>query len=201
MAAGAVWLLGVGGSTSAVTPEDWRIRLERAARHYDLEATLAVLSQARAEGASDPKLQPLLVEAGLQAAELLRLEHEQTPKRERGRRRRLGQQIDAIAKEAIERLETLAESSQRARQMADLLATLIRSDFRAKRHQDALRQAVARALELDERNARAWVSAAKPYLFAQRPPLDLLNPRQTGSIARQWLTPFRLLPTLDGRAV
>jgi tetratricopeptide (TPR) repeat protein len=44
---------------------------------------------------------------------------------------------------------------------------MIRSDFRAKKYEQSFRAAVDRALGLDPGNARAWVSSAKPYLFAE----------------------------------
>jgi cytochrome c-type biogenesis protein CcmH/NrfG len=49
---------------------------------------------------------------------------------------------------------------------ADLLATMIRSDYRAKKYRGELNAAVERALELDPENPRALVSSAKPLVFA-----------------------------------
>lgn len=49
---------------------------------------------------------------------------------------------------------------------ADLVATMIRSDFRAKKFEARFRAAVAKARALDPKNAQAIVSEAKPLLFA-----------------------------------
>jgi len=141
--------------------------LAAAARSWDVEAATLVLSGLRRtpERESDRRL-AVRVEAGLLVAELLRVEYEQTPAEQRVERRLLGQRIDAAAEEALALVDRLAESSERERMRADLLATLIRSDFRAKQHEAELKAAVARALELDPDNPRALVTAAKPWLFA-----------------------------------
>jgi len=141
--------------------------LERAARAYDGSAAIRTLSHVRQQRAADPSLAGLQVRAGLLAAELLRIELEGAAGQDRAQRRLSGQRIDAFAREALELLPELAETSERARIEADLLATMIRSDFRARRHEGALKAAAARALELDDQNPRAWVTAAKPYLFAK----------------------------------
>jgi tetratricopeptide (TPR) repeat protein len=99
-------------------------------------------------------------------AELLRVELEQLPETGRASRRELGQRIDAAAEEALAILDRMPESAETQRIRADLLATMIRSDFRAKRYEAALKAAVARALELDPDSPRALVAAAKPLVFA-----------------------------------
>ncbi len=138
-------------------------RLEAALRSYDAGAAVEVLSSLRGEPGSPPLLR---VRAGLAVAELLRLEFESTAVGDRELRRILGARIDAAAEEALQALDELPESSERERLRADLLATLIRSDYRAKRHQPALEAAIARALELDPANPRALATAAKPLIFA-----------------------------------
>jgi tetratricopeptide (TPR) repeat protein len=150
---------------SSETPLE--IDLERAARAYDSGAAVRLLSRVRQQRAANPSLAGLQVRAGLLAAELLRIELEAAASPDRARRRLSGQRIDAFAREALELLPELPEDSERARIEADLLGTMIRSDFRARRHEGALEAAIARALELDGQNPRAWVSAAKPYLFAK----------------------------------
>jgi tetratricopeptide (TPR) repeat protein len=116
---------------------------------------------------SSPQLAELHARAALAVAELLRIEFEELAPGEAEQRRILGQRIDAAAEDGLQALEVLPESSELQRTRADLIATMIRSDFRAKKHEQAFRAAVERSLELDQRNARAWVSSAKPYLFAE----------------------------------
>jgi len=163
----------VVGSTDAAPGrvEQLELELERAAREWDVEAAARVLAAATDISAADPdrqgrELLQLRVRAGLLVAELLRVELEQTPEPERAARRELGRRIDAAAEEALALLDRLTESSQAQRLRADLLATMIRSDFRAKKYEAALREAIDRALELDPDSPRAMVSAAKPLIFA-----------------------------------
>jgi tetratricopeptide (TPR) repeat protein len=70
------------------------------------------------------------------------------------------------AEEALGVLAGFDESSESQRMRADLLAVMIRSDYRAKKYQNELKAAVERALELDPDNPRALVSSAKPMIFA-----------------------------------
>jgi tetratricopeptide (TPR) repeat protein len=162
-----VWLI----ATAGVAEEDLaaiEARLVDAVRSYDAAAATVVLSQLRSVGV-DSGLQavtPLRVRAGLAVAELLRIEFEETPEADRTERRTLGQRIDAIAQEALSLLSDVAESSESLRMRADLIATMIRSDFRARKYEDVFKAASSRALKLDDRNPRAWVTSAKPYLFA-----------------------------------
>ena len=142
--------------------------LEAAVRSWDVEAVTVVLSELRSApaGGGTPSRVELRVRAGLALAELLRVEFEDTSKGERSARQLIGRRIDVAAGEALQHLESLPESSERYRIEADLLATMIRSDFRAKKYRKGLEGAVTRSLELDEDNALAWVTAAKPFLFA-----------------------------------
>ncbi len=139
-------------------------RLERARLHWDAAAATGILSTSRELDGSEARR--LQVEAGLALASILRVEYEQTPEGEREARRVLGSRIDVAAEEALDLLDGLPESSERERIRADLLATMIRSDFRAQRYRDRLNAAIERALELDPGNPRALVSAAKPLVFA-----------------------------------
>jgi len=138
-----------------------------AAHRYDEAAALEALASARALAGHAPeaRVRDLTVHAGLLAAELLRDRFEQTPSKDRTRDK-LGDRIDAIAQESLGMIGSLPESSERHRIEADLLATLIRSDFRAKKYEKRFRAAFGRALELDPKNPRAIVSSAKPFLFA-----------------------------------
>jgi tetratricopeptide (TPR) repeat protein len=151
--------------------------LDDALRTYDTAAATAVLSEARvARGSSNSRpLAQLHARAALAVAELLRVELEQLAATEAEQRRLLGLRIDAAAEDGLQALEVLPETSEVQRMRADLIATMIRSDFRAKKYEQPFRAAVARALELDQGNARAWVSSSKPYLFAE--------PEQGGDVA------------------
>jgi len=142
------------------------LQLHDAAKAYDAEKVALVLSRLRAAGDSTAAIRSR-IEAGLTLAELLRITYEQTPAEQREQRRLLGQRIDVAAEEALALLDRLTESSERERLRADLLATLIRSSFRAKKHEGALKAAVAKALALDPDNPKALVTAAKPLLFAE----------------------------------
>ncbi|MCU0232783.1 MAG: hypothetical protein MUE90_01945 [Thermoanaerobaculales bacterium] len=167
LAAAAVLALAAGGGGDEA--RGLARQLEHAVAGYDAEAAEVVLGRARsaaAAGGADAGLPLLRVRAGLAVAELLRIEFERTPEAERAARTTLGQRIDAVAGEALGLLPELPESSERARIEADLVATMIRSDFRAKKLRGRLDEATARALELDPGNARAWVTAAKPFVFA-----------------------------------
>lgn len=142
--------------------------LATARRSWDPEAVVAVQSKIRSElvDAAGDDAVTLRVQAGLAVAEVLRVEYEETSDGERETRRLLGDRIDAVAQEALTKLDGLPESSERERMRADLIATMIRSDYRAKRYEPELRAAVARALDLDPDNPLAHVAAAKPLMFA-----------------------------------
>lgn len=145
-------------------------RLERAlvdaARGYDSSRVTQVLSEVRRMQRAEqtPATAELHVRAALAVAELLRIEFEESASS--ADRRVLGMRIDATAEEALALLTTLPPSSESERMRADLIATMIRSDFRARKYEADFERAVAAALELDPGNARAWVSRAKPFLFA-----------------------------------
>jgi tetratricopeptide (TPR) repeat protein len=142
--------------------------LTEARRSWDADAVIAVQSRVRSElrGSTDDEAVRLRVRSGLAVAEILRVEYERVSTDRGDVRRVLGDRIDAAAEEALSLLDELPESSDRERMRADLLATMIRSDYRAKRFEPELRAAVDRALELDPDNPLAHVAAAKPLLFA-----------------------------------
>ncbi len=138
-----------------------------ASQSYDAAAVTVALAKLRAtEDQDEAGALALRVRAGLLLAELYRVQFEQIPIDQRQRRRPVGQQIDVAAEEALALVDRLPETSERERIRADLLATLMRSDYRARKHEQDLRQAIARALELDPDNPNALVTAAKPALFA-----------------------------------
>ena len=156
-------LAGHSSSAAAQNPGEVNLdalvtELERAATSYDVELAESVLERA-------DNLE-LRVRAGLLVAELLRIEFETLDPGERQARTALGRRIDAAAIAALERIGELPESSERWRMQADLIATRIRSNFRARKHHKEFEAASERALELDEDNARAWVTAAGPFVFA-----------------------------------
>jgi len=142
-------------------------RLTAARRSWNTDEIVAVQSQVRSDLGDDESEAAvrLRVEAGLAVAEALRVEFEAAAD-DRTARRLLGDRIDAYARDALDQVDLLPESSERERLRADLLATLIRSDYRAKKLEPELRAAVERALELGPDNPEAHVTAAKPLLFA-----------------------------------
>ena len=167
----AVLVLGlVSASVGAAADSlvDLERALDEASRRYDLSGAIAAQSEARTQHREDgaPASADLLVQASLAVAELLRIEFEEWPAGDRDGRRTTGTRIDVAAEEGLAVLDSLPETSDNARRRADLIATTIRSDFRAKKYREEFDRAVARALELDPDNARAWVAKAKPYLFA-----------------------------------
>ena len=155
---------------SAGVPERAEVEraVARAERAWDVDAAVAGLSRARelARAAPSPAAALLQVRAGLLAAELLRVDFEQAAAAAGADRETLGRRIDAFAEEALALLPSLPPTSERWRMEADLVATMIRSDFRAKKHEARLRAAIAEARRLDPANPRAIVSEAKPLLFA-----------------------------------
>jgi len=141
--------------------------LAQAERRWDTATAVETLSRARTLHRSSPSAASalLVARAGLLAAELLRVEYEEA-KEAGAARDTLGQRIDAFAEEALAALPAAAPGSERWRIEADLVATMIRSDFRARKHEARLRAAIAEARRLDPANPRALVSEAKPLLFA-----------------------------------
>lgn len=159
-------LLAVAALTAGTGP-GLEVRLQAAARSWDLAAAEAVRVTARTEADDgDPHARLLHARACLLVAELLRVEWEQAAPDDRTSRQQLGQRIDVAAQEGLAELPGLPDTSERFRIEADLLATTIRSDFRARRLEARLRAAVERALTLDPENARALTASAKPLLFA-----------------------------------
>jgi tetratricopeptide (TPR) repeat protein len=158
------------GLVEAESLQDLETRLEQVQRRYDTEAAVGVLNDVRAARRSGEirgdDAVGLHVRAALAAAELLRIEYEGTTEAEAAERRTLGQRIDVAADEGLDLVDDLPETSERERLRADLVATKIRSDYRAQKYEDDFSAAVARALELDPDNPRALVSAAKRALFA-----------------------------------
>lgn len=154
---------------SLASAQDLAARLDVAQRSYDAVEAAAVLDQAVSEAAVKPsrESQLFVARAGLLTAELLRIEWEQLPESNLAERRPLGDGIDKAADAGLRALESLQPNSETYRLKADLLATMIRSDYRAKKYRKDMEEAAAMAVELDPQNAKAYVAQAKPFIFAE----------------------------------
>ena len=163
-------------AVAARDADDLGARIDAAARSWDLEAAESLLEEARQleVGGEDMDTASVVARAALLVAELRRARFEELPEEAREARRELGEAIDRAAESGLDALEQLElRRSEHYRLEADLLATMIRSDFRARRFLEPMEAAIEKALELDPDNARAWVSAAKPPLFAEGRRRDL----------------------------
>ncbi len=159
-------LASLGASAeSPCNPES----ITAAQQSYDLGVAILVLEACELEAPvrTGEAHRELVARAALLVAELHRIDFEAAPKSKRPERRALGLLIDEAADTGLKSLKDLPETSERLRLEADLLATKIRSDYRGKKYSKKMKAAAARALELDPSNARAIVSQAKPFLFAE----------------------------------
>jgi len=153
-------LVGLGAGAFA---SDRQESLESVRLSYSLESVDDLIAEITTDqGAGDPAA---LTEAYLIKAEILRFEWETLPEDSEDREH-VADELDAAAWAGIERCKLLTESSETFRLRADLLGTLIRSRYRAKKHRAEMEADAERALELDSKNARAYVSKSKPLLFA-----------------------------------
>ncbi|HRK35081.1 MAG TPA: hypothetical protein PLJ47_10850 [Candidatus Hydrogenedentes bacterium] len=141
-------------------------KLEAARTTYDVSVAESVLAQARTSAPEDLAVLRVRIDAALLVAELHRIAWEQLPESDIAHRRPIGEQIDAAAEEALTVLDKLPEDSERYRIHADLLGVMIRSDFRAKKYRKDMEAHAAKAVALDAKNALAYVSLAKPFVFA-----------------------------------
>lgn len=153
---------------SLTSAQELAARLDAAQRSYDAVEAAAILDEAVSNAAVNParESQLLVARAGLLVAELLRIKWEQFPESNIADRRPLGDAIDKAAEAGLRALESLQPNSEAYRLKADLLATMIRSDYRAKKYRKEMEAAAAQAVELDPENARAYVTQAKPFVFA-----------------------------------
>lgn len=108
----------------------------------------------------------LLARCLLYIAELNRVEYEHTPVESRQIRQALGKAIDDAADEALVRLDHMPASSEVWRMRADCYGVKIRSSYQARRYHKDLENAIAQARTSDPKNAHAYISEAKRYLFA-----------------------------------
>lgn len=154
--------LFVGLGAGAPAP-DWHERLDSVRRSYSLESANELIAEMTTQ--NDAGTSAALAEAYLIKAELLRFDWETLPD-DSENRDQVADELDAAAWAGIEQCKRLSDSSETFRLRADLLGTLIRSRYRAKKHLDEMEANAERAIELDSANARAYVSKAKPLLFA-----------------------------------
>lgn len=143
--------------------------INAARRAYDLAASETAFEACELEAPvrTDDAHRELVARAALLVCELYRIDFEDTPDGQPAIRRMLGEMIDNAADSGLHSLNGLPETSERLRLEADLLATKIRSDFRAKKYGKKMKAAATRALQLDPTNALAIVNQAKPFLFAE----------------------------------
>ena len=128
--------------------------LEQASRTYDRAAAEALLPTTAQDN-------ELAARARLLCAELYRIEFEQLPESAVKERREIGKTIDVHAEAGMLLLESLPDTSEKFRIRADLLGTMIRSNYRAGKMKGEMKAAVDEALRLDPANAKAIVSQAK----------------------------------------
>jgi hypothetical protein len=139
-------------------PAQTGVELEQAARTYDRAAAEALLPATAQDN-------ELAARTRLLCAELCRIEFEQLPESAVKERREIGKAIDVHAEAGILLLESLPDTSEKFRTRADLLGTMIRSNYRAGKMKGEMKAAVDEALRLDPANARAIVSQAKMLIF------------------------------------
>ena len=132
--------------------------LEQASRTYDRAAAEALLPTTAQDN-------ELAARARLLCAELYRIEFEQLPESAVKERREIGKTIDVHAEAGMLLLESLPDTSEKFRIRADLLGTMIRSNYRAGKMKGEMKAAVDEALRLDPANAKAIVSQAKMLIF------------------------------------
>ena len=150
--------------------KDFEVRLEEARRDYDQAAANAVVTelQSLVAAAPSPEDRFLLARALLLAGELERLRFEETrAQTDRGKRREIGKRIDELADGVIAHAAALGETSEAYRLRSDALALKIRTKYQGSKYHTEMEECAAKALELDPKNARAYVSVCRPYLFAK----------------------------------
>lgn len=161
----------------AAEASDLESRLAAAAHDYDIAAAQVLLEEARKEVAQDPSTanRLLLARALLLVAELVRIDFEDLgDDAGRSERRALANRIDAAAREGIQVADALGEISEAYRLRADFYGVMIRTKYQGKKYRNRMESNAARAMELDPKNACAYVSVARPFLFA--------TPRQGGDL-------------------
>jgi len=134
------------------------VELEQASRTYDRAAAEALLPVTAQNN-------DLAARTRLLCAELYRIEFEQLPESAVKERREIGKTIDVHAEAGMLLLESLPDTSEKFRIRADLVGTMIRSNYRAGKMKGEMKASVDEALRLDAANAKAIVSQAKMLIF------------------------------------
>ena len=139
-------------------------------QEYNLEAAEKLVSELRDNFPAEPTEadHSLIARGLLLVAELHRIRFEDIYEQAtRAARRKLGQKIDAAAEEGLKHTEAMGETSEAYRLRSDLYGLMIRTKYQGTKFLNEMEEYAAKAVELDPKNARAYVSVAKPYLFAK----------------------------------
>lgn len=141
--------------------------LTQAERSYDVSGVESALNSLALVPVAERALEWHALEARgrLLAADLRRIEFEQLPESAAKERRDLGKAIDAHAEAGLAAVALLPESSETHRYKADLIGTMIRSNYRAGKLKGDMKSAIDAALRQEPRNAKAMVSHAKMLVF------------------------------------
>lgn len=147
--------------------EEINSALSLAERRYDAAAVELVLDDLESVSPSDRDgaWHALQVRGLLLVAELRRMEFEKLPESAAKERRDIGKMIDLHAEIGLAAAARLPESSEVYRYKADLIGTMIRSNYRAGKMKGDMKAAIDAALRLDPGNAKAMVSRAKMLIF------------------------------------
>ena len=149
---------------------DWQARMDAAQKDYDVTAAQAVADELRKEAGpqATPEMRLLFLKSLLLTVEQIRVQYEtmQQDGADRGDRRVLADKMDALAEEGLKVADGLGEVSEAYRIRADFYALKIRSKYQGKKYRNKMENSAEKALQLDPKNAFAYVSVARPYLFA-----------------------------------
>ena len=150
----------------AESHEEFRQETERVHREYDRDGATVLMKALRRSVKENPSDESRMMLAGvsLLVAELRRMDYETTESRVK---RLLGRTIDDAAEIGLKALEDLPDTSEKFRIRADLYGTMIRSKYKGKKYSGNMDKATERALELDPKNASAFVTGCKRFLFAK----------------------------------
>jgi len=174
MKAGLLLVVGM-----AVASQEFEERIKNARLEYDLDGAREIVTEIGEVIPLDAgeEEQYMAARAILLLTELKRFDFEERYEElSRQERREIGREIDDIAKDGMDRIARMAESSERYRLEADFIALQIRSKYHATKFRKRMTEAADRALEMDPDNAHAYVSVCRPYLFAK--------PKQGGDVGK-----------------
>ncbi|MFP6583780.1 MAG: hypothetical protein VCD00_14670, partial [Candidatus Hydrogenedentota bacterium] len=108
---------------------------ETAREHYDIEMAIATRDSLSEQKMSNTIL---YAEVCLLIAELYRIDYEDTPNDEGGKRRSLGKEIDEATDKGLSSLAELEDSSERYRVKADLIGCKMRTKFKARKYRHTM---------------------------------------------------------------